>query len=357
VTEQPRVQVAIVHGEVAEGERHYAERKIGALLRLAPAPVLFARVTLVHEDAPSIERPVVAKGVLDVNGRPVRAHVAAASDREAIDLLEAKLRHGLETLTEHRQARRHEPAAAAPGSWRHGMLPTPRPAWFPRPVEERELVVRQSLVPHERTVAEAALDLALLDQAWMLFRELTTGSDALLADVGEGYHLVVASRDSPDVGDVGAPVRLELGAPRMAVEAALALLDETGAPYVFFVDAATGRGRVVYRRLDGHHGSVTGAGAASTSPHEATEPPVPRPTEERPMSPQPKAPLDRQDPTDPSSELTVHANIEGLQVQVRALATAIDHLCRAVEAVAPEAEPSELDRSVEEARLALGEIW
>jgi hypothetical protein len=76
------------------------------------------------------------------------------------------------------------------------------------------------------------------------------------------------------------------------------------------------------------------------------------------MSPEPKTPLDRQDLTDPSVELAVHANLEGLQVQVRALATAVDHLCRAVESVAPEGTASsELAGSLEEARLALGEIW
>jgi hypothetical protein len=76
------------------------------------------------------------------------------------------------------------------------------------------------------------------------------------------------------------------------------------------------------------------------------------------MTPDPTSPLDRQDLTDPTVELAVHANIEGLQVQVRALASAIDHLCRAVESAAPEAAArSEVAGALEEARLALGEIW
>jgi hypothetical protein len=80
--------------------------------------------------------------------------------------------------------------------------------------------------------------------------------------------------------------------------------------------------------------------------------------QERPMSPEPKAPLDRQEVHDPAVELAIHANLEGLQVQVRALANAIDHLCRAVESVAPEdTAATGLAASLEEARLALGEIW
>lgn len=34
-------------------------------------------------------------------------------------------------------------------------------------------------------------------------------------------------------------------------------LDETDAPFVFYVDAQTGRGHAVYRRYDGHYGVVS----------------------------------------------------------------------------------------------------
>jgi hypothetical protein len=60
----------------------------------------------------------------------------------------------------------------------------------------------------------------------------------------------------------------------------------------------------------------------------------------------------------PAAETELHASIEGLQVQVRALATAIEHLCRAVEAAAPDAPRSpELSDAVENARESLGKIW
>lgn len=57
-------------------------------------------------------------------------------------------------------------------------------------------------------------------------------------------------------------------------------------------------------------------------------------------------------------ELELHTSVEGLQVQVRALATAIDHLCRSIEAMGKgPATSSEVTTGVEEARLALGEVW
>jgi ribosome-associated translation inhibitor RaiA len=253
------VEVAVVHGEVPESVLDLAREKVGAVLRLAPAPVLFARVTLAHETAPDIQSPAVAKAVLDVNGRPVRAHVAAGSFDEAVDLLEAKLRHGLEILAEKRQAIRHEPARPVDGNWRHGMLPTARPDWFPRPVEERELVRRKTYLLHEQTVSEAAEDIELLDQDWVLFTEQTTETDALLERTGKGYRLTLAAEVTPASVDLGEPVEVRAGVPRMELDVALALLDELDTPWVFFIDRDTGRGRVVYRRYDGHYGSLTRA--------------------------------------------------------------------------------------------------
>jgi hypothetical protein len=258
------IEVAVVHGEVPESVLDLAREKVGAVLRLAPAPVLFARVTLAHEAAPDIQRPAIAKAVLDVNGRPVRAHVAAGSFDEAVDLLEAKLRHGLEILAEKRQAIRHEPARPTAGSWRHGMLPTARPEWFPRPAEERELVRRKAYLLHEQTVAEAAEDLELLDQDWVLFTEATTGTDALLERLDDGFRLTLADGGAlaaipEDALDLGGPVELVGEVPRMDLATALDLLDELEAPLVFFVDAEDDRGRVVYRRYDGHYGTITRA--------------------------------------------------------------------------------------------------
>ncbi|MEV7189390.1 sigma 54 modulation/S30EA ribosomal C-terminal domain-containing protein [Kitasatospora sp. NPDC093102] len=36
-------------------------------------------------------------------------------------------------------------------------------------------------------------------------------------------------------------------------------LDLSGLPFVFYTDAATGRGNVLYHRYDGHYGLITPA--------------------------------------------------------------------------------------------------
>ena len=52
----------------------------------------------------------------------------------------------------------------------------------------------------------------------------------------------------------------------------------------------------------------------------------------------------------PAIETGLHASVGGLQGQVRALATALEHLCRAVEAAAPDAPRSpQLSGAVEHA--------
>jgi hypothetical protein len=61
-------------------------------------------------------------------------------------------------------------------------------------------------------------------------------------------------------------------------------------------------------------------------------------------------------PTD--AELELHTGIESLQVQVRALGAAVDHLCRALEVAVPELQRSpEAATALEDARLCLGEVW
>lgn len=56
-------------------------------------------------------------------------------------------------------------------------------------------------------------------------------------------------------------------------------------------------------------------------------------------------------------ELELHHCVEGLQVQVRAVGTAVDHLCRALDALPETASSDEVSAALEDARLALGEIW
>jgi ribosome-associated translation inhibitor RaiA len=237
-----QIQVA-ARGAVGDEYIRYAEEKIRAVTPAAPRPVLFARVALSQHENPSVERPASAKATLDVSGRLVRAHVAAPTMREAVDLLEDRLRRRLDILAERRQQARHETGLAEPGEWRHGSLPTPRPAHFLRPPEERELVRHKTYEYTALAPKEAALDLELLDFDFHLFRNSDTGGDC-----------VVHRRPDGTLGLVET-------APSESVEEAIDRLEATGEPFVFFNDPESGRGNVLYHRYDGHYGLITPATA------------------------------------------------------------------------------------------------
>ena len=91
----------------------YARRKVLVALRTAPAPVRSCRLTLAMEPHRSIERPASVEVLLDLDGRGVFAHATARSPREAVDLLEVRLRRRLERVRAEqesaRRRRRREP--------------------------------------------------------------------------------------------------------------------------------------------------------------------------------------------------------------------------------------------------------
>jgi hypothetical protein len=232
----------VVHAEgpVEHGDLDYARRKVAAVRDIAGGPVLFTKVDVVVHRDPARPRPVFAKAELDLNGRFVRAHATATTVPEAVDRLEARLRERIERFA-HRQESlhlRHRRDEA--GEWRHGDETEPRPAYFPRPKDERDIVRRKTFALGASTPAEAELELEQLDHDFYLFTNAQSGEDNVLWRVGEGrYELFESPTGSRTLDD------------------AIELLDETDEPFVFFLDPATGRGAVVYRRYDGHYGLIS----------------------------------------------------------------------------------------------------
>ena len=82
--------------------------------------MLFARVDLTAHSDPAREHPAFAKAELDVNGQVVRAHVAAATMFEAVDLLEARLRERLERFAHHEEAKHLRFRGEREHEWKHG---------------------------------------------------------------------------------------------------------------------------------------------------------------------------------------------------------------------------------------------
>ncbi|MCU0309831.1 MAG: sigma 54 modulation/S30EA ribosomal C-terminal domain-containing protein [Acidimicrobiales bacterium] len=245
-------------GDVPDDATEYAVTKVAQLGRYTTKPVLFAQVKLVQEANPAHERPALAEATLDVNGRVVRAHVAAGDLMEAADLLEARMRRNLV-----RESERHEHGherAPLDGEWRHGTHPVNRPVVVDRDVDEREVVRHKTFALTPVTADEAGLDLELLGHDFYLFTEVHSGLDAVLHVTDEGGLELQLARDGvarpPDCDDT---IALGSAAPVLTLAEAEERLDVGHEPLVFFVDATTERGQVVYRRYDGHYGLITPA--------------------------------------------------------------------------------------------------
>ena len=135
------------------------------------------RLTLIEN--PAADRPAVAEATLSVNGHPVRAHVAASTPDEAVDLLHDRLARRLERYEDrlHRISERHK---TDPVNRAHD------PEIQEIPPEDREVRRRKTFPLVPTTVEDAMLDLEQLGHDFYLFQEFETGQTCMIdRDDGE----------------------------------------------------------------------------------------------------------------------------------------------------------------------------
>lgn len=255
------LEVSVTHGDVPEAAKQYAAEKITQLARYTRRPITYALLRLSVESHRTIERPAIAEATLDLGGQIVRAHVAAHDPMSAIDLLDDRLRRRLERQS--RRSNRQHRAGNGSGearTWRHGDAPTQRPEYYDRPVEEREVVRHKTFALEPMTCDEAAWDLDMLGHDFYLFTEIGTGRDAVIyhAD-GDGHlELMHAGSDDAPLGDTAVPLVVSSQHPaELTLADAEERLDASHEPFVFFINAESQRGNVIYRRYDGHYGLIT----------------------------------------------------------------------------------------------------
>jgi ribosome-associated translation inhibitor RaiA len=252
--QQVREPTIVVRGDVPDEMVAYARRKLTAMVADASVPVLDAELRLDHHVDPARERPDHVEATIDVNGIPVRAHRSAPTMSEAIDRTLTRLRRRVEATNERPRARQLRNRDA--DSWHHDDRPSERPHVYPRPVEDRALVRRKTFALQPESIEAALYDLEALDHDFFLFTQDETDNVAVVYRIGGGYGLMQHIETPEAIKRVEIP--LERG-PRPATRTlrkALTILDECDAPFEFFVDAASGRGLVAYRRYDGHYGLI-----------------------------------------------------------------------------------------------------
>lgn len=247
-------------GEVSGDLKRYAERKVGALDRYLGTRALHASVVLTQESNPRIEQPARAEGEVDLHGPIVRGHVADVELRHAIDALAERLERQLRRFVDRHLDQQRRPAHSPPGEWRHGDWAPPLPSTRRRPPEERQIVRRKTFAVQPMRPAEAVEELEVLDHAFYLFRDSESGADAVVYRRDDGRLGVVGpagigweQQATPTDGVVreeshtSGPTELR---------DAVAEMNELNHRFMYFVDAQTGRGNVIYLRFDGDYGLI-----------------------------------------------------------------------------------------------------
>ncbi|NUK00486.1 HPF/RaiA family ribosome-associated protein [Streptomyces lunaelactis] len=247
-------------GPVPEGASEYAQEKVLAAIAHVSSPVLAVRAQLTQAANPSASRPATAQAVVDVNGHPVRAHVAADTMFEAVDLLQDRLTARLARTRRHiGPEHRGGPAAEETSreSRRHGHYPDRQQP----PTEERRIVRHKSFSLGCQTPEDAAIDLESMSYDFWLFTDMTSGRDSVVYRDGRtGRHRVASVGAGSPAHEAGPLLSVSSApVPECSVDEAVQRMRLTGLPFVFFADLATGRGGVLYHRYDGHYGLITPA--------------------------------------------------------------------------------------------------
>ncbi|GAB3789777.1 ribosome hibernation promotion factor [Nocardioides ungokensis] len=245
-----------LRGHVGSHARDYARDKVAAALVGERPSRLHAHVVLERRADPAVTRSNRAEVTADVGGAVLRAHAVAASMGEAVDEMESRLRRQLVQLRDRTRTRHRWTGIAGEHEWRHGDLPREAEPWFPRPAESREVLRRKTFAAEPMTVDEAAWEMDLLDHDFYLYTDLASGEPALVRRLPEGGYAVRGGAEQ----DAVAEVTREPAPPTLTDGEARTRMDADGEPFVFYVDAAGGGGRVLYRRYDGHYGLIEAGG-------------------------------------------------------------------------------------------------
>ncbi|MCZ2527758.1 sigma 54 modulation/S30EA ribosomal C-terminal domain-containing protein [Streptomyces sp. HB2AG] len=220
---------------------------IARLAAGAQASVAAVRIRLTPAAGPA---PLVAQVNAEISGRRIRVQVAAPHLNALLDRLAGRLAKCF---------------AQASRGW------SPRP--WPDPEGAAVRAVPQVLPGVEPRIvrvkapqlvwcspAVAAMTMDAMDYDVHLFTDPDTERDAVVYRVGPtGYRVARTVAAGPPQRS-GVPLTLSAhGVPRLDEAQAVERLRRTESPFLFFARPGSDRGRVLYRRFDGHYGLIEGA--------------------------------------------------------------------------------------------------
>lgn len=261
--------VFMTEGPVPDSTRADAGAMVDKLVEMSPRPVIFARVKVRVEEDRNPDEQSIVQGTLDVSGSIIRAQAAAGTTQQAMGILENRLERRLNRLAERREKANERPPFTPEGTWRRGDLPSKRPGYYDRPVEERRVIRKKTYAPDEEvSIGEAVFDLDVLDHRFFLFTDESDGKPSIVYE-DEDQNTVLLRRidgSQPPPGDSRISIEVnETPAPSIYVDDAIERLDLSDEPFVFFQDENDGTASVLYRRYDGHYGLIVPANTTKAS--------------------------------------------------------------------------------------------
>lgn len=235
-----------------------AKERITRVGKHCREPITHVELRVTDDKAHPAQDHARAEATLSVKRGPVRAHAAAPTVAEAVDLMIERLRRRIDRHESrlHQIGTRRDDGVAAEGSWQHGDVESSPRRPRPRTSEPASVVRRKSFASSPMTVEEAAFDLDILDHDFYLFEESTSGATSVLSVQSEGGYLLEIDPDAA-VDVVGRMVVSRIAGPTLLDQAgAQHLLDTGEAPFVFHRVSPNRPGQVTYRRYDGDYGVI-----------------------------------------------------------------------------------------------------
>jgi ribosome-associated translation inhibitor RaiA len=250
--------------ELPDAERDELGERIARLAGHAAVPIHRARLTLRHPQSQTAGARWVADASLVLAGRLLAAHATGSGARQAVDEVADRLRRQMRRVTDAGVALRNEPRviAKALADLAHEREHRPRPR--AKPPELRDIIPRRTAYPFPETTLDAVADLLDLDLEFLLFRHARTAEDVVVyrRDDGRIGLLHPPGSELADEDDVVVPEPSRYPE-AIRLSEARAEMDVLGHRFLYFIDSADGRGKVLYLRHDGDYGLVEPPPAAT----------------------------------------------------------------------------------------------
>ncbi|HEX7300831.1 MAG TPA: sigma 54 modulation/S30EA ribosomal C-terminal domain-containing protein [Solirubrobacteraceae bacterium] len=225
----------------------HARRCIASLDRFVARPLVGARLTL-RRDGGSAAHPLFAADA-DVlfDGRVLAAHATGPTAAHAAGLVASALMRQIRRMVGARVALRNELRE----------LPVAPARRLAKPPEERDIVQRRTYADRPEATLTAMADLLEDAELFHLFVHARTSEDVVVHWPDDGRLCLLHPRGSvlADEGDLLVVQASRYSAPLPFADAR-AEMDFLNHRFLYFVDAADRRGRVMYLRADGDYGVV-----------------------------------------------------------------------------------------------------